>query len=154
MSPALPHRGCGWVFNDKACAILHYRRAWTGNLMSAFWPFLCGPPSGVSINHIAESIERTCRSAYCLVRWIMDKIRGLPEWILLWAGETDEEYLKAGAKGVPPKDSSDGWTIPSCREAARTGDIFLMCGNPRLEFPCCIHVQAPEMPHPTQDTVS
>ena len=50
-----PCEGCSRTFNDRAGTILHYRHIWLGNRMLALRAFLCGPPNGVSINHIAES---------------------------------------------------------------------------------------------------
>ena len=59
-----PCKDCGRTFNDKTDTILHYRHIWTGNRMLALWEFLCGPPNGVSINHVAESIGCAYRSTY------------------------------------------------------------------------------------------
>ena len=114
-----PCKGCGRTFNDRTGTILHYRHIWLGNWMLALWAFLCGPPNGVSINHIAESIGCTCRFTYYLVRRMMDKVRGLPEGRLSGTGETDEGYIRAGSKGVALVDNGEDRTIPSRRGLPR-----------------------------------
>ncbi len=95
-----PCKDCGRTFNDKTDTILHCRHIWMGNWMLALRAFLCGPPNGVSINHTAESIGCAYRSTYCMIRRMMDKIRNLPEGIILsGTGETEEGYIRAGSKG-------------------------------------------------------
>ena len=106
-------KDCGRTFNDKTDTILHYRHIWMGNWMLALWEFLCGPPNGVSINHVAESIECAYRSTYHMIRRMMDKIRSHPEGILSGTCETDEGYIRAGSKGVPLAGNGEERTIPS-----------------------------------------
>ncbi len=106
-------KDCCRTFNDKTDTILHYRHIWMGNWMLALWTFLCGPPNGVSINHIAESIGCAYRSTYYMIRRMMDKIRGLPEGILLG---TDEGYIRAGSKGCRSRTTAS--SAPSLAGAA------------------------------------
>ena len=118
--PALYHcKDCGKTFNDKTDTILHYRHIWMENWMLALWEFLCGPPNGVSINHVAESIGCTYRSTYYMIRRIMDKIHNLPEGILSGTCETDERYIRAGSKGVPLAGNGEERIVPSRRGLPR-----------------------------------
>ena len=111
-----PCKDCGRTFNDKTDTIMHYRHIWMVNWMLAVWAFLCGLPEGASINHIAESIGCAYRSTYYMIRQMMDKIRNLPEGIILSGiSETDEGYSRAGSKGVPLAGNGEQWTIPSRR---------------------------------------
>ncbi len=115
-----PCKDCGRTFNDKTDTIPHYRHIWTGNRMLALWEFLCGPPNGVSINHVAESIGCAYRSTYYMIRRMMDKIRSLPEGIILSGTcETDEGYIRAGSKGVPLAGNGEQRTVPSRRGLPR-----------------------------------
>ena len=112
-------KDCGRTFNDRTDTILHYRHIWMGNWMPALWEFLCGPPNGVSINHVAESIGCTYRSTYYMIRRMMDKIRSLPEGILSGTGETDEGYIRAGSKGVPLAGNGEERIVPNRRGLPR-----------------------------------
>ena len=113
-------KDCGRTFNDKTDTILHYRHIWMGNWMLALWAFLYGPPNGASINHIAESMGCTCGSTYYIIRRMMDKMRGLPEGIILsGTSETDEGYIRAGSKGVPLAGNGGERIVPSRRGLPR-----------------------------------
>ncbi len=88
--------------------------------MLALWEFLCGPPNGVSINHIAESVGCAYRSTYYMIRRMMDKIRSIPEGIILSGTcEADEGYIRAGSKGVPLAGNGEQRTVPSRRGLPR-----------------------------------
>ena len=68
--------------------------------MAALWLFLCGPLNGASIRFISQATGQAYKTAYYMLRRIMERIRGLPEKPLKGTCETDEAYVKAGSKEV------------------------------------------------------
>ena len=89
------------------------------NGMLAVWMYLCGPPNGISINCIAESIGRPYKSTYCMIRDMMDQIRNQQDKILYGTCETDELYVRATSKGVPLVTNGENRTLPSRRGLPR-----------------------------------
>ena len=75
-------KDCHITFNDKTGTILHYKRISMGKWMLSVWMYLCGPLNGISIHYISESIGRTYRYAYYMMRGIMDHIEHTGEGAL------------------------------------------------------------------------
>ena len=72
--------------------------------MLVVWVYLSGPGNGISINCIAESMGRTYKTTYCVVRDMMKNLTSLPEKNPSGIGGTDEGYVRAGSKVVPTDD--------------------------------------------------
>ena len=108
-------KDCGRTFNDKTGTLLHYKHIMVGEWMLAIWMFLSGPRNGISIRFIAESLGRTYKPVYYMMRGIMALLVNLPEKVLSGVGETDELYINAGSKGVPLATNGEDRTVPSRR---------------------------------------
>ena len=65
-------KDCNITFSDKTGPILHYKQISIGIWMMGVGMHLCGPLNGISIHYTSESIGRTYRYAYYMVRGIMD----------------------------------------------------------------------------------
>ena len=112
-------KDCKKTFNDKTGTILHYKQVNLGEWMLAVWMYLSGPSNGISINYIAESMGRTYKTTYYMVRDMMKKLTSLPEKKLSGIGETDEGYVRAGSKGVRLDTNGEERTLPSRRGLPR-----------------------------------
>lgn len=76
---------------------------------------LCGQPNGISINRITESVSRACGITCYMIRRRTDKICSLAARAPYGTRETDESYVRAGSKGVPPEANCEGCTVPGRR---------------------------------------
>ena len=81
--------------------------------MLALWLFLCGPLNGVSIKFVSRATGQAYKTAYYMMRGIMERIHNLPEKPLRGTCETDEAYVKAGSKGVPLDTNGENRTVPA-----------------------------------------
>lgn len=108
-------KDCNKTFNDKTGTPLHYKHTMVGDWMLSIWMFLAGPRNGISIRFIAESLGRTYKPVYYMMRGIMALLANLPEKALSGVGETDELYIRAASKGVPLKTNGEDRILPSRR---------------------------------------
>ena len=110
---------CNRTFNDKTGTLLHYKHIDIQTWMTSVWRYMCDSPNGVSIHHISESIKRTYKYTYYMIRDIMARICSLPEEMLSGTCETDELYIRTASKGVPLKTNGEDRITPSRRGLSR-----------------------------------